>query len=153
MTRDFLCGLPVVRKAVALSPQRKKIPSGLSFPGEYIFTADDPRRSPCETVQRINTFGGMKNPAASSGVSESQRLRESQAQQAAGNMTPRDLIRGATMTEKEKLLRDMKTLFESIRLDWQEIGAKFLTPEDCQQIKRHIQWCLDELKTLYNKLK
>jgi hypothetical protein len=33
----------------------------------------------------------MNYPAASSGVSKSQRLGESQAQQAAGNMTPRDL--------------------------------------------------------------
>jgi len=32
----------------------------------------------------------MNYPAASSGVSKSQRLGESQAQQAAGNMTPRD---------------------------------------------------------------
>ena len=33
----------------------------------------------------------MNYPAASSGVSKSQRLRESQAQQAAGNMTPREI--------------------------------------------------------------
>jgi len=33
----------------------------------------------------------MNYPAASSGVSKFQRFGESQAQQAAGNMTPRDL--------------------------------------------------------------
>lgn len=56
------------------------------------------------------------------------------------------------MNEKEKLIRDIDTLRESIRLDWQEIGTKSLTDEEKQGIRQHIGWCQNELDNLLKRL-
>lgn len=56
------------------------------------------------------------------------------------------------MTSQEKLQRDIDTLRESIKLNWQDIATKQLSPNEKQGIKHHIQWCMDELKNLYEKL-
>jgi hypothetical protein len=56
------------------------------------------------------------------------------------------------MTSQEKLQRDIDTLRESIKLDWQDIATKQLSPTEKQGIKQHIQWCTDELKNLYERL-
>jgi hypothetical protein len=50
----------------------------------------------------------MKNPAASSGVSKSRRLGESQAQQAAGNITPSEFKMSGLYTLGKIFLRDRK---------------------------------------------
>lgn len=52
----------------------------------------------------------MNYPAASSGVSKSQRLGESQAQQAAGNMTPRDLKAGGFPDDQVVLENRIRSL-------------------------------------------
>ena len=56
------------------------------------------------------------------------------------------------MTSQEKLQRDIDTLRESIKLDWQDIATKQLSATERQGIRQHIQWCTDELKNLYEKL-
>ncbi|MGC2410892.1 MAG: hypothetical protein WA441_13085 [Methyloceanibacter sp.] len=56
------------------------------------------------------------------------------------------------MTDQEKLLRDMKTLMESIKLDWSDVGTKALTGEERTQIRTHIEWCIKELKSLHELL-
>lgn len=56
------------------------------------------------------------------------------------------------MKDREKLLRDIETLLEAVRLDWRDIESKHLTQEEKTGIKKHIRWCLDELKILHKKL-
>lgn len=56
------------------------------------------------------------------------------------------------MTEKEKLLRDIETLRESMRRDWKDLAALHLDPEDRAGIKKHIEWCQQELAELVAKL-
>lgn len=56
------------------------------------------------------------------------------------------------MTSQEKLQRDIDTLRESIKLDWQDIATKQLSLTERKDIKQHIQWCSDELKSLYDRL-
>ena len=56
------------------------------------------------------------------------------------------------MTSQEKLQRDIDTLRESIKLEWQDIATKQLSITERQDIKQHIQWCSDELKNLYERL-
>lgn len=56
------------------------------------------------------------------------------------------------MTSQEKLQRDIDTLRESIKLEWQDIATKQLNITERQDIKQHIQWCTDELKNLYERL-
>ena len=47
----------------------------------------------------------------------------------------------------EKLKRDIETLKTSIDLDTKELAS--LSPEERGSVRRHIQWCIDELKILY----
>jgi hypothetical protein len=56
------------------------------------------------------------------------------------------------MNQKEKLLRDIETLRESVRHDWRDLSAVQLSQEDRAGIKKHIQCCLAELKELEKKL-
>lgn len=56
------------------------------------------------------------------------------------------------MSQKEKLIRDIETLRESVRQDWRDLSVLQLSQEDRSGIKKHIQCCLDELKDLEKKL-
>ena len=56
------------------------------------------------------------------------------------------------MSDNEKLLCDIKTLMDSIKLDWREIDANRFKPEVVMEIKMHIKLCLDELKELHQRL-
>jgi len=56
------------------------------------------------------------------------------------------------MTSQEKLQRDIDTLRESIKLNWQDIAIKQLSATQRQGVKQHVQWCTDELKKLYERL-
>lgn len=56
------------------------------------------------------------------------------------------------MTSKDKIIRDMETLKESIRLDYLELTKLDLTPEDRRNIRDHIQSCVEFLRDLYAKL-
>ena len=56
------------------------------------------------------------------------------------------------MSQKEKLLRDIKTLMESVHQDWSDLSALQLSQEDRAGIRKHIELCLAELKELKKKL-
>lgn len=55
------------------------------------------------------------------------------------------------MTEKEKLDREIETMFEAVRLDWAELANPQLTREQRQGIRAHIKACLDDLADLLSK--
>jgi hypothetical protein len=50
------------------------------------------------------------------------------------------------MTDKDKLLRDIDTLRESIRLDWVDLARLSLTQEERGGIRQHIELCFRELQ-------
>ena len=56
------------------------------------------------------------------------------------------------MKEKDKLLRDIDTLRESIHLNWRDVGSLNLSAEEVIGIKKHIKWCTDELQELNSQL-
>lgn len=56
------------------------------------------------------------------------------------------------MKETEKLLRDINTLRESIKLDWKDLSTLQLTEKERSEIKQHIEWCQNELKDLFARL-
>lgn len=55
------------------------------------------------------------------------------------------------MTDHEKLKRDIDTLRESIRIEWQEIEGKDLSPGQRMDLMNHIRWCANELGLLLTK--
>ena len=55
-------------------------------------------------------------------------------------------------TEAEKLIRDIKTLKESIQRDWHDLGTKNLSPGDRADIRKHIDSCDAELRDLRERL-
>ncbi|HOY87623.1 MAG: hypothetical protein V9G21_06945 [Methylotenera sp.] len=56
------------------------------------------------------------------------------------------------MTKQEKFKRDIESLSDSIKLDWQDIASKQLSLEEKQGIIQHIKWCISELKELHERL-
>jgi hypothetical protein len=56
------------------------------------------------------------------------------------------------MTETDKLLRDIRTLRESILIDWDELYANPLRENERTEIRRHLELCHDELKALLRRL-
>ncbi len=56
------------------------------------------------------------------------------------------------MTKREKLLRDIETLRESIRQEWTDMAQLSLTAEERGRIGRHIQLCIEELHDLFRRL-
>ena len=56
------------------------------------------------------------------------------------------------MNEHEKVMRDIEGLLESIRLDWQEIQFSTMSTEETSTIRKHVEWCITELKKLEEKL-
>ena len=56
------------------------------------------------------------------------------------------------MTDTEKLLRDIHTLRESIQIDWEELYSNPLREEERREIRKHLELCQAELKTLIEKL-
>jgi hypothetical protein len=55
------------------------------------------------------------------------------------------------MTKREKLLRDIDTLRESIRQEWTDMAQLSLTAEERARIGRHIQLCIEELHDLFRR--
>lgn len=58
----------------------------------------------------------------------------------------------ANLTKKEKLICDIRTLLESVRLDWAELAEKALTKAERKEIRKHIDRCFKELRNLYERL-
>ena len=56
------------------------------------------------------------------------------------------------MTETEKLLRDIQTLRELIKIDWDDLASNPLREEERKNIRVHIELCQIELKNLLDRL-
>lgn len=52
------------------------------------------------------------------------------------------------MTEAEKILRDIKTLRDSIELNKADLANLPMSPETRAGILKHIAWCYQELQGL-----
>jgi hypothetical protein len=57
------------------------------------------------------------------------------------------------MAEIQKLLRDIHTLRESIQIDWEELYSNPLREVERGEIRRHLELCQAELKTLIERLR
>lgn len=58
---------------------------------------------------------------------------------------------GSPGTHEQKLIRDIETLKESIRIDFAELG-KMLNADEANNVLKHVEWCKEELKGLTDKL-
>ena len=56
------------------------------------------------------------------------------------------------MNNQDKLIRDIDTLRESIKTDWQDMAGRNLTAPQRRDIRKHIAWCINELNTLLLRL-
>ena len=57
------------------------------------------------------------------------------------------------MTVKEKLMRDITTIRESINRDWADLSSVLsLSHDDRTAIRAHIEQCVQDLKELTNRL-
>ena len=57
------------------------------------------------------------------------------------------------MTEKEKLIRDITTIRESINRDWADLSSILsLSHDDRTAIRAHIEQCVQDLKDLTKRL-
>jgi hypothetical protein len=54
-------------------------------------------------------------------------------------------------TSQEMLRRDIETLLESVRLDWQELAQRSLTTDQMQAVRKHIDSCHRELRDLISR--
>ena len=57
------------------------------------------------------------------------------------------------MNDTGKLLRDIHTLRESIQIDWEELYSNPLREEERREIRKHLELCQAELKTLIERLR
>ncbi len=56
------------------------------------------------------------------------------------------------MNERKKLLRDLKGLGESIRLDWADLASLNLSSSDQLKIRKHIAICVKDMMDLLERL-
>jgi hypothetical protein len=56
------------------------------------------------------------------------------------------------MTDTGKLHRDIHTLRESIQIDWEELYFNPLREGERREIRKHLELCQAELKTLLEEL-
>lgn len=52
------------------------------------------------------------------------------------------------MTEREKIERDIATLRESLRLDFEELGRMNLDRQGRRNLRTHAAWCVHSLNGL-----
>jgi hypothetical protein len=52
------------------------------------------------------------------------------------------------MTARDKIIRDIDTLKETVRLDWRDLATLNLQPSDRAAIRRHIDQCIMDLTDL-----
>lgn len=56
------------------------------------------------------------------------------------------------MTDTGKLLRGIHTLRELIQIDWEELYSNPLREEERREIRKHLELCQAELKSLIDQL-
>ena len=52
------------------------------------------------------------------------------------------------LTSKQKGIRDISGMLDSIRLDWKELSKKPVAVRHTKGIKKLLRWCEEELKAL-----
>lgn len=62
------------------------------------------------------------------------------------------IYKGNNMYSKEKLNRDIETMFESIRTARLDLATKDLTQVERAQQFSHIEWCTTQINELNEKL-
>ena len=56
------------------------------------------------------------------------------------------------VTNEQKLMRDIKTLNETIRVDWRDMTKVHLTRKGRPALREHIVHCIGELQELIKRL-
>lgn len=56
------------------------------------------------------------------------------------------------MNEREKDIRDLDALWESVARDFQELAQSNLSPEQREQIRVHAQWAIEEGRAIFRRL-
>ncbi|HVO95364.1 MAG TPA: hypothetical protein VMT22_21085 [Terriglobales bacterium] len=56
------------------------------------------------------------------------------------------------MTEKEMLLRDIRTVRETINRDWADLTRLSLSHDERTALRAHIEQCVEDLKGLTKRL-
>ena len=59
---------------------------------------------------------------------------------------------GHEMTEKEKLIRGIRTLRETINRDWADLSHLSLSHDERTALRAHIERCAQDLKSLTERL-
>jgi hypothetical protein len=59
---------------------------------------------------------------------------------------------GFQMSEIAKLLKDIHSLREAIQIDWEEVYSNPHREEGRREIRKHLELCQAELKTLIERL-
>ena len=52
------------------------------------------------------------------------------------------------LTSKQKGIRDVSAMLDSIRLDWKELSKKPVATRHTSGVKKLLRWCEEELKAL-----
>lgn len=58
-----------------------------------------------------------------------------------------------SLSPKEKRVRDINTLLDSIRRDWLELSKTLDDVHETKGLKKHLRWCGEELNKLLEKAK
>ena len=56
------------------------------------------------------------------------------------------------MPDKERLYRDLATLRETIKFNWQDVESKQLSESERLAMRTHLKACVAELRLLLGKL-
>lgn len=56
------------------------------------------------------------------------------------------------MTERDRVMRDIDILRQSIKAEWEKLSESDLTPEARATLRTHIEECMDKLKVFCAKL-
>lgn len=62
--------------------------------------------------------------------------------------TPKARTKRGVPTSKQKGVREISGLLESIRLDWDDLSKKPVAVRHIKGIKKLVRWCEEELKAL-----
>jgi hypothetical protein len=61
---------------------------------------------------------------------------------------PKTVKKKGALTRKQKGIRDVSGMLDSIRLDWKDLSKKPVTVRHTKGIKKLLRWCEKELKAL-----
>ena len=56
------------------------------------------------------------------------------------------------MTPAKRVVRDIETLQESLRQDWQDLAALELSQSERNDVRKHMKWCAAQLNYLVVQL-